>query len=401
MNPDLDRLQTYPFTRLHRLLDGIEPPADRPVIALSVGEPAHEPPAFIGRALADALPSLNTYPRTPGTAAFRSAAARWLGRRYSLPPDAVDPDTMVLPVNGTREGLYSIAQAVVDRTRDAVVVVPNPLYQIYEGATIMAGAQPHYLDWLPDAAEPSLAHVPDEVWRRCQLVYACSPSNPSGQVLGDAFLARLLELADRHDFLVVADECYADIYRDDEAPTGLLQIAARLGRSRFERCVGFHSLSKRSSVPGLRSGFAAGDPEVMRRYLTYRTYHGCAMPLHVERASIAAWNDDAHAAANRRTYDDKFARVLPLLADVLDVDRPAGAFYLWPRTPIDDEVFARELYRHEGVVVLPGSYVGRTGAAGNPGQRRVRLSLVAEADACVEAARRIARFVSGPALSMA
>ena len=265
----------------------------------------------------------------------------------------------------------------------------------------MAGAQPHYLAWPADAAEPELALVPKDVWQRCQLVYVCSPSNPSGQVLGAPYYTELLALADRHDFLVVADECYADIYRDDAAPTGLLEVAARLGRRHFDRCVVFHSLSKRSSVPGLRSGFAAGDPAVIARYLTYRTYHGCAMPLHVEAASIAAWHDDAHAAANRRTYDEKFERVLPVLAPVLDVDRPAGAFYLWPATPVDDVAFARELYRHEGVVVLPGSYVGRAGPGGNPGRDRVRLSLVASVDECVEAARRIARFVTGPALSMA
>lgn len=401
MNPDLNKLAVYPFTRLHQLLDPIHPPSGQPVIALSVGEPRHAPPAFIASALAGALDSLNTYPRTPGTDSFRAAAAAWLTRRYDLAPDAVDPATMVLPVNGTREGLYSIAQAVVDRGRDPVVIVPNPLYQIYEGAAVMAGARPYYLDWPGDSTDPDLDAVPDDVWRRCQLVYTCSPGNPTGQVLGTDYLARLIALADRHDFLIAADECYADIYPGDHRPTGLLQTCAALGRTGFDRCLVFHSLSKRSSVPGLRSGFVAGDPQVLARYLLYRTYHGCAMPVHVEQASIAAWNDDDHARRNRRDYDEKFARVLPILNTVMSVDRPAGAFYLWPKTPVDDETFARELYRREGVIVLPGSYVGRDSANGscgrNPGRNRVRMSLVAEPHACESAARRIARFVASTA----
>ena len=395
MNPRLDQLTAYPFERLARLKAGITPPPALPHIAMSIGEPKHAPPAFVVDALRGALGKLDSYPATAGLPETREACAAWLKRRFGL--GRVDAATMVLPVNGTREALFSFVQAVVSTAGEArpAVAMPNPFYQIYEGAALLAGAEPVFLNTFADARfQPDLDAVPASVWKRCQVLFLCSPGNPTGAVLSRDFLRQALELAERHDFVIASDECYAELYRDEAAPpSSLLQAAVESGRDNFERCVVFHSLSKRSSVPGLRSGFVAGDPAVLKRYLLYRTYHGCAMPIPTQLASIAAWNDDAHAAANRALYREKFARVLPILAPLLDVTEPDGGFYLWPDVQQDDEAFTRELFATQNLTILPGSYLARGTPAGNPGGRRVRISLVATVDECVAAARRIRQFL--------
>ena len=397
MHPRLAALQPYPFERLARLHRGINPPADRSPISLSIGEPKHDAPAVVLESLRQTMADLGTYPATAGLPEFRASVARWLERRYAL-AGAVDPTTMVLPVNGTREALFAFAQSMIDPAEAAWVVMPNPFYQIYEGAALLAGATPYFLDttaathFLPD-----LAAVPDNVWRKTRLLYLCSPGNPTGAVADEAYLARVIALSDEFGFVVAADECYSDIYLDESnPPPGLLGACVRLGRG-FERVVVFHSLSKRSSVPGLRSGFVAGDPALLHSFKLYRTYHGCALPVHVQKASIAAWDDDSHAIANRQLYREKFAAVLPILSPALKVTAPAASFYLWPDVGGDDEEFARELYAAENVIVLPGSYLGRDGAQGNPGAGYVRISLVAPLAACIEAAHRIRRFIESRA----
>jgi N-succinyldiaminopimelate aminotransferase len=397
MNPALERLQPYPFERLNELKAGLKPPPGLKHIGMSIGEPQHAPPPFVLSALAQSLGTLGTYPSTAGRAELRAAAARWLERRFHLPAGGVDPDTMLLPVSGTREGLFSFVQTVVDARARPLVVMPNPFYQIYEGAAYLAGAEPHFLNataatrYLPD-----LDAVPTEIWSRCGLLFLCTPGNPSGAVMGVRYLSRVLELADRYGFVVASDECYADIYFDEHmAPPSLLNACLANGRERWQNCMVFHSLSKRSSVPGLRSGFAAGDPALIRAYRLYRTYHGCAMPVHTQLASIPAWNDDAHAAANRKLYREKFDRVLPILEPVMKVSRPDAAFYLWPDVGGDDEAFVRDLYARKNLTALPGSYLARDGGRGNPGRGRVRISLVAGVEECVEAAHRIRDFVEG------
>ncbi len=393
MNPRLARLRPYPFERLRKLLAGAAPPADLKPIPLSIGEPKHAAPPFIAEALTAALASLGSYPLALGLPELRGAIAQWLERRFALAPGSVRPETMVLPVNGTREGLFAFVQAAVDATRDAAVLMPNPFYQIYEGAALLAGAEPVYLACDPaQGLLPDLDAVGPATWGRCQVLFLCTPGNPTGAVMPESYLRRALELADRYDFLVASDECYSEIYFDETAPpAGLLQAAQAAGHGSFERCVVFHSLSKRSSVPGLRSGFVAGDPAVLDAFRLYRTYHGCAMPVHTQLASIPAWRDEAHVRENRRLYREKFATVVPMLREVLDVEMPAGAFYLWPRVE-DDEVFARELFARQHVTVLPGSYLSREADGTNPGRGRVRISLVASVADCVEAARRIVAF---------
>ena len=405
MNPLLQRLQPYPFERLRQLFAGVTPsPAHRP-ISLGIGEPKHAAPDFLKRALADALDEgLSNYPATAGTPALREACAGWVRRRYGV---ALDSATQLLPVNGSREALFAFAQVVVDPTRPgATVLCPNPFYQIYEGATLLAGAQPHYV---PSVAERNFAvdwdSVPDEVWARTQLIYVCSPGNPAGAVMPLDEWRRLFELSDRHGFVIASDECYSEIYFRDEAPLGGLQAAAQLGRSDFRRLIAFTSLSKRSNVPGLRSGFVADDAALIKPFLLYRTYHGGAMSPVVQAASIAAWNDEAHVVENRPLYREKFAQVTPLLAEVLDVALPDASFYLWAGVPERfashtpglgaDEAFARELLAQYNVTALPGSYLARTVQGANPGAGRVRLALVAGVDECLEAAQRIVAFCRG------
>jgi N-succinyldiaminopimelate aminotransferase len=396
MNPLLQRLHPYPFERLASLLGDATPPTDRPHIALSIGEPRHAPPAFVGDALCGHLDRLGTYPKAAGLPSLRAACARWLERRFDLGVGAVDPETMVLPVNGTREGLFSFVQAALDPAAGGLVMMPNPFYQIYEGAALLAGAEPYYMDTTAATGFlPDLDAVPEDDWARCRVLFICSPGNPTGAVMDEAYLARVLALAEEHDFLIASDECYADIYLDEtRPPPGLLGAALRAGNHDFRRCVVFHSLSKRSSVPGLRSGFVAGDPEVMAAFRLYRTYHGCAVPEMVQLASIPAWDDDAHAAANRRLYQQKFDAVVPILAAVTAVERPEAAFYLWLAVPGDDVAFTRGLYAAENVTALPGRFLSRDHAGGNPGAGRVRISLVAEPAECIEAAQRIARFLA-------
>ena len=395
MNPRLERLETYPFEKLARLLVGSEPPARLEPIALSIGEPQHPAPAFLLEALAEGATRLASYPPTIGGPELRTAAARWLERRFRLAAHAVDPATMVLPVNGSREALFSFVQAVVDPRERPLVAMPNPFYQIYEGAALLAGAEPYYIDTTAATGFlPDLARVPSSVWSRCQILILCSPSNPTGAVLPRSALAEALALAARYGFVIAADECYADIFLDESAPPpSLLEAALASGNERFERCIVFHSLSKRSSVPGLRSGFVAGDPELVRPFLLYRTYHGGAMSPMIQHASVAAWNDDAHVVENRTLYRRKFDAVLAILGDRLKAERPAGAFYLWADTGGDDERFVRELYAARNVKLLPGQYLARASAAGNPGAGRVRISLTASLEQCIEAAERIRDFL--------
>ncbi len=397
MNPDLDHLHPYPFEKLATLLG--EPPGEPDPIPLSIGEPRHPAPTFVREALAEHLEDLARYPTTRGEPALREAIAAWLTRRFELPAGAVDPEHHCLPVAGTREALFALAQAVVDRRDDPLVLLPNPFYQIYEGAALLARAEPAYLP-LGEDGQPDFEAVPEAVWDHCQLLYLCTPGNPSGAVLGRDRLQQLLERAERHDFIIASDECYSEIYPEDgPAPDGLLGAAAAAGNDAFHRCVVFHSLSKRSNLPGLRSGFVAGDAAVLKAFLRYRTYQGCALGPPVQAASIAAWRDEAHVAANRAAYQAKFDAVLPILAPVLDVRRPDAGFYLWPRTPIDDTEFARRLFAEQHVTVLPGRYLGRERrlreSGPNPGADRVRMALVAETERCVEAAHRIRAFVEG------
>ncbi len=395
MNPDLEKLQPYPFERLAALKAGVSPSAKTP-IALSIGEPKHATPALITTALtAELQQGLASYPSTKGGPALRAAICDWLSARFGLADGSLDPERHVLPVNGTREALFAFAQAVIDRDRSALVLMPNPFYQIYEGAALLAGAQPYFLpctadnDYLPDFDAIDAA-----TWDRCQLLYLCSPGNPSGAVMPVQRLQALIELAERHDFVIASDECYSEIYADESRPPpGLLQAAAAIGNHDYRRCVVFHSLSKRSNAPGLRSGFVAGDATLITRFLRYRTYHGCAMPLQHQAASVAAWRDEAHVRLNRGLYREKFDAVSDILRDSLDVVVPRAGFYLWPRTPVDDELFARELYAQQNVTVLPGRYLSRTANGSNPGAGHVRMALVATLDECVEAARRIRQFI--------
>jgi N-succinyldiaminopimelate aminotransferase len=395
VNDRLELLAAYPFERLARLKSGSTPPASLPHIAMSIGEPRHEPPGFVIEALRRELVRLDSYPATAGLPQTRASFAAWLERRFRV---RVSPDSMVLPVNGTREALFSFVQAAVS-TRTGigqpVVAMPNPFYQIYEGAALLAGAEPVFLNTTTaNRFQPDLDSLPASTWRRCEVLFLCSPGNPTGAVLSLDFLRHALELAERHDFLIAADECYAELYRDENhPPPSLLQAALANGHDEYQRCVVFHSLSKRSSVPGLRSGFVAGDPAIIKPYLLYRTYHGCAMPVPTQLASIAAWDDDTHSAANRALYREKFARVLPILQPVLDEVEPDGAFYLWPGVDRDDEVFARELFAVQNLTILPGSYLARDTRAGNPGRNRVRISLVAQLEECVTAAQRIRNFL--------
>ena len=392
MNPLLQRLHPYPFERLRELTRGIQPsPAHKP-ISLGIGEPRHPTPALIEQALVAALSGLSTYPATAGEPVLREAVAGWLQRRYGV---SVQPHTQVLPVNGSREALFALAQTVVDASQPgAVVVCPNPFYQIYEGAALLAGAQTAFAN--SDPARNFAVRwddIDDATWTRTQLLFVCSPGNPTGAVMPLEEWARLFELSDRHGFVIASDECYSEIYFGDEPPLGSLQAAAALGRSDFRRLIAFTSLSKRSNVPGMRSGFVAGDADLISKFLLYRTYHGSAMSTVVQRASIAAWNDEAHVVANRALYRQKFTSVTPMLAEVLDVRLPDAGFYLWAGVPGGDDVaFTLGLLAQYNVAVLPGSLLARPAHGLNPGAGRIRLALVAGTEECVEAAERIVHY---------
>ncbi|MDO8263794.1 MAG: pyridoxal phosphate-dependent aminotransferase [Gallionella sp.] len=427
MNPDLNRLQPYPFQKLAALFREVQPNPDYRAISLSIGEPKHATPQFIKDALTANLDGLANYPTTAGSDALRSAIATWLATRYGIPlPDA---KTQVLPVNGSREALFAFAQAVIDRSKsNPAVVCPNPFYQIYEGAALLAGATPCFLNTLPeDDYALNFAQLPEEVWTRTQLIYVCSPGNPTGHVMPLAEWQILFEMSDRYGFVIASDECYSEIYfvapsegrtgaprsggvtpemdaaaasnklgstmpSRGRTPLGALQAAQQLGRSDYRNLVVFSSLSKRSNLPGMRSGFVAGDARVIEKFTLYRTYHGSAMNPAIQAASIAAWNDEAHVAENRRLYTEKFAMVLEILKPVLPVTLPDAGFYMWIRTPVADTDFAQALYRDYNVTVLPGSYLARTAQGVNPGENFVRLALVADTEETVEAAQRIAKF---------
>ena len=394
MNPLLSRLQPYPFERLRQLFAGITPSPQHKAISLGIGEPRHATPPFILEALTRAFPALASYPLTAGSPELRQACVGWLHRRYGV---TLDPATQLLPVNGSREALFSFAQTVVNPTASArpLVICPNPFYQIYEGAALLAGAQPYFV---PSRAERNFAvdwrSVPDDVWADAQLVYVCSPGNPTGAVMPLEEWAMLFELSDRHGFVIASDECYSEIYFRDEPPLGGLEAANRLGRDDYRNLIAFTSLSKRSNAPGLRSGFVAGDAQWIKHYLLYRTYHGSAMSGMVQAASIEAWNDESHVDSNREQYRAKFAQVTPVLQQVLDVQLPDAAFYLWAAVPGgDDQAFARDLLAQYNVTVLPGSFLARESAGFNPGRGRIRMALVAETAECLEAAHRIVQFV--------
>lgn len=397
VNPRLARLQPYPFEKLRALFEGLQPPAGLAPIRLSIGEPQHATPALILEALTGNLGGLANYPTTQGSEALRRSIATWLAGRYGL--GAADAATQVLPVNGSREALFAFAQAVVDGSRPgAKVVCPNPFYQIYEGAALLAGAEPLFLNQLPENGFTcGFAGLPEAVWRDVQLVFVCSPGNPTGKVMGLEEWRVLFELSDRYGFVIAADECYSEIYFDEgDKPLGGLEAAWRLGRTDFRRLVMFSSLSKRSNVPGMRSGFVAGDAAVLRQFLLYRTYHGCAMNPAVQAASAVAWGDEAHVIENRRLYREKFDAITPMLADCLEVARPDAGFYLWARvdrrTGLTDTEFARRLLAEYNVTVLPGSFLAREADGANPGAGFVRIALVAEPAECLEAAGRIVRF---------
>lgn len=393
MNPELARLQAYPFERLALLFKGLTPAKDFSPISLSIGEPKHTSPEFVKKALMDNLSQLAVYPTTKGLPALREAIGSWLKSRFRLA--SIDAESEILPVMGTREALFSFTQAAVDRSRKSLVLMPAPFYQIYEGAAYLAGAEPYYL---PCSAEkgfvPDYDAVPDSIWAHTQMLFVCSPGNPTGAVTSRETLKKLIALADQHNFIIVSDECYSEIYFDEaHPPVGLLQVCAEIGRHDYSRCIVFHSLSKRSNLPGLRSGFVAGDAKLLKPYLLYRTYHGAAMPVHNQLASIAAWQDEGHVAANRALYREKFAEFKSILDPVYSLTMPDAGFYFWMRTPIDDDVFAQRLYEEKNVTVLPGRFLGRDVNDCNPGASHIRLALVAAPEECAEAAHRLRDFL--------
>ena len=402
MNPDLTKLNPYPFEKLNQLKQGIAPPNNLPHIALSIGEPKHPAPEFVKQTIISSLDKLAVYPITKGLPELRQSIAQWLTQRFNL--QVVDPETQVLPVNGTREALFAFAQTVVDRSQDALILSPNPFYQIYEGAALLAGATPYFLNCTAATNfAPDFDSVPTEIWNKCQLIYLCTPGNPTGAVLDIPTLQKLIKLADKHDFIIASDECYSEIYsNENNPPPGLLQACTEMQRDDYHRCVVFHSLSKRSNLPGLRSGFVAGDAIVLQSFLRYRTYHGSAMPVTTQLASISAWNDEEHVKINRDKYREKFQVFQQILGDILPLDIPEAGFYLWantkPANKGSDEDFARELFAQQHVTVLPGRYLGRAcngeSQGENPGENRIRMALVASVSECRAAAERIRQFVS-------
>jgi len=395
MNFNLSKLHPYPFQKIADLYKGITP-VDKPMVSLAIGEPKHQTPEIILEAISANLAGFSKYPVTAGSIELRSCIANWLTKRFHLNEGILKPETNVLPVNGTREALFAFAQAVVDvKKPNAKVLMPNPFYQIYEGAALLAGAEPVFLacheenNFIPDFDQ-----ISDETWNDCQLLYICSPGNPTGSVINEVQITQLIQLAEKHDFIIASDECYSEIYFDEEKPPlGLLEVAAKIGNSDFKRCVVFHSLSKRSNAPGLRSGFIAGDADILKQFLLYRTYHGCAMSEPIQMASIAAWGDEQHVIENRQQYRQKFDAVLNILEPIIDVKKPEAGFYLWPNIATDDEIFTQEIYAQQHLKVVPGSYLAREAAGSNPGAQRIRMALVATVDECIEAANRLAAFV--------
>ena len=393
MNPNLAKLQPYPFEKLNKLKAEANISCDLPHIALSIGEPKHESPAFVMDVMANNLDKLANYPTTKGIPELRKSIADWTKNRFHLAE--LNADTQVLPVNGTREAIFAFTQAMTEGKEDALIVSPNPFYQIYEGAAYLAGAEPHYLPCLEqNGFNPDFDAVPAEVWEKAQILFTCSPGNPTGAVISLEMLEKLISLADKYDFIIASDECYSEIFVNSaQPPVGLLEACAKLGRHDYKRCVVFHSLSKRSNLPGLRSGFVAGDADIMANFFKYRTYHGCAMSLPNQLASIAAWGDEKHVEENRRLYTEKFKAVLEILSPVMNVKQSEASFYLWAETPINEEEFAQRLFAEQQVTVLPGSYLSRTIDGINPGTGRIRMALVAGVDECIEAAKRIRALI--------
>ncbi len=396
MNPFLQKLQPYPFEKLSALKFGCTPP-DLPHIALAIGEPRHLAPAFVLEALCANLDGISQYPLTRGIPELRGTIARWLEQRFRLGAQAVDADSQVLPVNGTREALFAFAQAVVNAGASESVLMPNPFYQIYEGAAYLAGATPVFYNTAAATGYlPDFDAISDDDWCRCRLLYICSPGNPTGAVIPKATLIKLIEKSKQFDFIIASDECYSEIYfAETTPPTGLLEAALACGNTSFENCVVFHSLSKRSNLPGMRSGFVAGDAKILKQFLLYRTYHGCAMPPPVQQASISAWRDEQHVIENRKLYQQKFDTVIEILSPVIKVAKPDAGFYLWLNTPIDDTEFAKQLFTKQNITVLPGSYLSRETHGVNPGHKHVRMALVAPLDECITAAKRLRTFIKG------
>lgn len=393
MNPALALLQPYPFEKLAHLKSQVSPPTDKSPIALSMGEPQHEAPEFILQALQQHRATIAKYPLTKGLLALRQGGCQWLSQRFQLPTVSLDPERHILPVNGTREALFALAQCVVQPGSGALVLMPNPFYQIYEGAALLAGAQPYFLNTTAETGFlPDFSAVPETVWQRCQLIFVCSPGNPTGAVVRREQWQQLLELSQRYQFVIAADECYSELYPDeDNPPQGLLNAARGYGLEDYQNCVVFHSLSKRSNVPGLRSGLVAGDAQIMAQFALYRTYHGCAMPYHHQQASILAWADEVHVQHNREQYRQKFAAVLAILNPVLPTAllAPEAGFYLWIPTPIADTDFAQRLYAQYHLTVLPGSYLSRVAHGINPGLHYIRVALVPPLAECILAAEAI------------
>ncbi|MSS76718.1 MAG: succinyldiaminopimelate transaminase [Methyloglobulus sp.] len=396
MNPGLALCHPYPFEKLAQLKHGIIAPEHKAHISLSIGEPTHPTPAFIQHALFEHIKGLGAYPTTKGIPALRQAIADWLCFRFKIPAGEIDPETHILPVSGTREALFSIAQCVVAASAKPIVIMPNPFYQIYEGAALLAGAEPYFLNTTEASGYlADFESVPEMIWERCRLVYICSPGNPSGAVMSQETQEKLIRLAEKYDFIIASDECYSELYDDEgNPPVGLLQTAYAMGNKAFKRCLVFHSLSKRSNAPGLRSGFVAGDAEILQSYFQYRTYQGCAMPLPTQHASIRAWQDEAHVIENRELYRAKFAAFIDILSNVCDISKPEASFYVWLKTTLPDTEFAQQLFAKENVTVLPGSYLSREFGGLNPGKNHVRIALVAPLADCVEAAHRINNFIT-------
>jgi len=392
LNPDLQQLKPYPFEQLSALLSGIHPPTGVTPIPLSIGEPQHAPPQFVLDALAENMGLIAKYPTTKGTETLRIAIASWLNQRFSLTHSPMDPETQVIPVNGTREAIFAAVQAAADRTVSGLLVMPNPFYQIYEGAAFMAGLTPHYLP-IDASGQPDYRTVSDRVWADCQFCFICTPGNPSGTVIDDETLEYLIKKANEFDFWLASDECYSEIYRNTPPP-GLLEVCAQMGHRDYSQCLVFHSLSKRSNLPGLRSGFVAGDASFIAPFLKYRTYHGCSMSMAVQKASELAWSDEDHVSVNRGLYAEKFQAAAEILGDQLDSHDPGAGFYLWAKTPIRCDTFSRDLYAATGVTVLPGQFLGREVDGVNPGDGFVRMALVAESNTCYEALQRIKWFMT-------
>lgn len=394
-HPNLEKLHPYPFEKLNKIKSGVTPNPNLEHIALSIGEPKHQPPSFVLDSLINNIQKISLYPSTKGSDELRETMSQWATTRFNLSPSSLSANSHILPVNGTREALFSFTQAIINPKTKPLVISPNPFYQIYEGASLLAGAELKLVNCLEENNYlPNFNDVSEEEWQRCQILFLCSPGNPTGQLISTSEYKKLIELADRYDFIIASDECYSELYRDEQnPPTGLLEACAEIGRHSFERCVVFHSLSKRSNLPGLRSGFVAGDQELLKQFLLYRTYHGCAMSLPTQMASISAWQDEKHVLENRDQYREKYQLFNDILKDTWKIKQPPASFYLWAKTPIDDVEFAKQLFAEKNITVLPGSFLSREINGVNPGSHHVRMALVASIDECKEAATRIKQFI--------